>query len=150
MRKMIFISILTIIFNIQAQSVKEVDLFMIGGLTEMTRLPSQFFTAVKENAQKSYLGQVKSILVGNLSLSIYTVWFMTSERKFYEMYFDMNSKKAEMQLDSLGRPRAMTRDNLDKFSFSDEREIKYFVRDPDHRIPNDIPNSQNVLYDLSP
>jgi hypothetical protein len=145
MRKFVLSLILASLFNvsaIQAQSIKEVDLFCPASFSEITKFPREIFVAMKKAAQIRKIGKIKAILwmtrEGDCGF-----WIMTVDKKFRKVSYDRDLKEAVMFPDSLGY--VMTKGNVDRFN--ECQDIKYFVRDSDHRIPNHISNSQNTLYD---
>jgi len=143
MKKLVLFTILTFAFGSFAQDIKEVDLVIFShmdGYGETTTISRDVFNSFKKAAAYYHLGKIKAIMKSSCFTDIYFI--MTSEKKFYRISYDSNTKTALIR-------------DPDKYVMTKEREnvvwagdinlITYIIRNPECRIPNDIPNYKNTL-----
>jgi hypothetical protein len=139
MKKLILFSILAFVFNVFAQNVTEINLVHFsqsGGICEATTIPNNIFNALKKVTVEFHLGKISSII---RTIHPCTYLIMTSEEKFFIMDYDYGKKKA---ICTNMHPLTKGGD-LDQWSgISWER---YIIKNPECRIPNEIPNSKNTL-----
>lgn len=140
MKKLVLFISLIAVFSLsaKAQDIKEVDLFSTYPLEEITVFPAKTFEALKIAVENAQIGKIEAI-VALSGANQYLV--MSTEKNFYLSSYDSEKKIAYIN------ETAITEKNA-KELFA-KGDVLYILRSPEHRIPTDIPNDQNVLDPLN-